>query len=87
MELTVGALKKILESVDDDVILADLEYGNTTFRPFNNVKRLLLLKANGDWDNKTYLVINGQGSHFTREGEQKSLTYLKKYWDETTIKK
>lgn len=86
MELTVGLIKQIIKDLPDDVVLADLGYGNTKFNPFNNLKRILLLKADGDWENKTYLTINGMGSHFSGEGEQKSLNFTGKHWDENNIK-
>lgn len=54
IQLTVGNLKKILEEVDDDVVLADLGFGNTTFHPFDNVKRVMLLKGNEQWNNRTF---------------------------------
>ena len=75
MVLTVKKLKEILSDLDDDVILADLGMGNNNFNPFNYEKRLLLLKSNFEWGNKTYLTINGMGSHFTGEGQQKGLEY------------
>lgn len=80
MQLTVGNLKKILEEVDDDVVLADLGFGNTGFRPFDSVKRVLLLKGNEQWNNRTFLTINGMGSHFTQTFEQQDMEYLGKFW-------
>ena len=86
MQLTVGNLKKIFAEVDDDVVLAHLEFGNNKFSPFTQVKRVLLMKADSNWLDKTYLVINEMGSHFTGEGEQKGVTYVGKHWDENTLK-
>lgn len=91
MELTVGYLKKILSQLDDDVIIADMEYGNRNFKPHSGIKRLLLLKdesENKNWGGETYLTINGMGSHFTGEKEQKGLV-IKDHFDEdkTELKK
>lgn len=71
MELTVGQLKEALIGLDDNVVIADLGYGNSKFRPFVSVKRLLLLEDN---TGKQYLTINGLGSHFTATGEQSHLS-------------
>lgn len=87
MELTVGYLKKVLELVDDDVVLANLEYGNNEFEAFNQVKRLILLKdishKGREWGGKMYLTINGMGSHFTKEGDQRHFTVIRHFDDET----
>ena len=86
MELTVGVFKKILDSVDDNVVLGTLSIGNDSFHPFQSVKRLLVLNGDDGWENKTFLVINDMGSHFSGEGGQKGLTYAKRHFDENTIK-
>lgn len=87
MELTVGYLKKVLENVDDDVVIAHLgECSNQSFEPFTGVKRLLLLKDNGKkggWGGRTFLTINSMGTHFTGNGEQASFTTIKYFDDET----
>ena len=82
MVVTVGILKSILNEIADDVILAHLEYGNDRFHAYVNVKRLLLLK---DLDGQKYLTINGQGSHFTGEGEQFHLKYDGHSWDQDSV--
>lgn len=84
MELTVGILKKIIEDLPDDTIVADLGIGNDKFHPFFCLKRLLLLKNMAD--GKTFLTINQMGSHFTQKGEQAHLIYTSRYWDEYTLK-
>lgn len=91
MKLTAGYLKQILQHLDDDVIIADLQYGNDEFKPFSGIKRLLLLKdesENKGWGGDTFLVINGMGSHFSKEGKQEGLVF-KDHFDEdkTTLKK
>lgn len=88
MDLTVGKLKKILSDLDDNIILADMEYFNDQFHPFIGIKRLLVLKdesENKTWGGHTFLTINNQGSHFTGEGEQKHLKYTGVYFDEKTL--
>ena len=87
MEITIGYLKKVIAEIEksvpnsDDIILADLEYGNDNFNPFQNAKRLLLLKGGKGWSNQTFLTHNGMGSHFTNKGEQSDLKYIA-YFDE-----
>ncbi len=83
MELTIGNLKKIMADLPDETLLATLEVGNDRFRPFSYVKRLLLLRCMES--GKEYLTINGMGSHFTQEGDQKKLIYTSLYWDEDNI--
>jgi len=85
MELTIGALRKIIEGLPDDTILADLGIGNDKFNPFVSVKRLLLLKDTRD--GQEYLTINSMGSHFSQNGEHKGLIYLSRYWDDETLDK
>jgi hypothetical protein len=85
MELTIGVLRQIIADLPDDVVLSTLEYGNANFKPFTGVKRVLLLRSDKQWGNKTYLSVNGMGSHFTGEGWQKGLFY-ERHWDETTMK-
>lgn len=80
-------MKKILDSLDDDVVLGTLSIGNDSFDPFLSIKRLLLLQGDGGWDNKTFLAINGMGSHFSGEGNQRGLIYANRYFDEQTINK
>ena len=84
MKLTVAVLKSILNELDDDVVLATLDYGNGDFKTFSWIKRLLLLedKVSG----KKYLTINGMGSHFTGKGEQSHLKYIERYWDEDIVR-
>lgn len=84
MELTVGYLKKVLERLDDNVILAHLDYSNRAFKPQLSVKRLLLLEDK-DKDGRKYLTINGMGSHFTGEGDQNFLKFTGIYFDEDTF--
>lgn len=87
MELTAGYLKKILQYLDDDVIIADLTYGNRNFKTHSGIKRLLLLKdesQNKNWGGQTFLAINGMGSHFTGEKEQEGLVF-KDHFDEDKI--
>lgn len=89
MELTVGYLKKVLEKLDDDVILATLVHGNNKFEPFNYEKRLLVLKDTNidkQWEGKTYLTINGMGSNFSKTGEQQHLDFTGVWFDENTFK-
>ena len=85
MKLTVETLRSILNEIDDDVVLATLDYGNGDFKTFSWIKRLLLLtdKTSG----KKYLTINGMGSHFTGKGEQSHLKYAERYWDEDSVLK
>lgn len=85
MKLTVATLRSILNEIDDDVVLATLDYGNGDFKTFSWIKRLLLLtdKTSG----KQYLTINGMGSHFTGKGEQSHLKYAERYWDEDSVLK
>lgn len=88
MELTVGYLKKVLEQLDDNIVLAHLDYSNRAFKPQLGVKRLLVLKDESErkeWGGKTFLVINGMGSHFTGEGEQAPLKFTGVYFDEDTF--
>lgn len=89
MELTVGYLKKVLEKLEDDVILATLVHGNNKFEPFNYEKRLLVLKDTSidkQWGGHTFLAINGMGSNFSGEGEQKHLEYIGVFFDDNTFK-
>jgi len=83
MELTIGVLKKIIQDLPDDVILADLGIGNDRFHPFISLKRLLLLKDMKE--GQQYLTINSMGSHFTQEGEQSHLIYGHEHWDENNL--
>ena len=83
MELTIGKLKQIIKDLPDDVILADLGYGNDRFHRFCNLKRLLLLLDTED--GQRYLTINSMGSHFNGTGEQSHLVYQNIYWDENNI--
>jgi hypothetical protein len=88
MELTVGYLKKVLEKLDDDAILAHLDYSNKDFKPQFCIKRLLVVKDESEhkgWGGHTFLVINGMGSHFTGEGEQKGLKFTGVYFDDETF--
>ena len=78
MELTVKKLKEILSQVNDDVLLADLEFGNDTFYPHNYIKRILLLE---DYKGKQYLTINRMGSHFTGNGTQSGLKVIGNFDD------
>lgn len=88
MELTVGYLKKVLEKLDDDVVIAHLgECSNDSFEPFTGVKRLLLLQDKGEkygWDGKTFLTVNKMGTHFTGKGKQKSFKEID-YFDDRTF--
>lgn len=87
MKLTVGYLKQILQHLDDDVIIADLKYGNDDFKPFSGIKRLLLLKDESEdkgWGGETFLTINCMGSHFSGEGRQEGLVF-KDHFDEDKI--
>lgn len=81
MELTVGILRKVIQDLPDDVILATLEIGNDKFQAFTHLKRLILLKD--ITKNQEYLTINQMGSHFTGEGEQKDLSYTGNHWDDS----
>lgn len=84
MQLTVGYLKKVLAQLDDDIVLAHLGTGNNKFDPFMFEKRLLVLKDESEtkeWGGKTFLAINGQGSHFTGEGEQQGLKFTGVYFE------
>lgn len=76
MDLTVGKLKEIISQLPDDVLLADLSIGNSSFRTFSFCKRLLLLENK---HGKRYLTINKMGSHFTGTGDQIGLTYIKTF--------
>lgn len=82
MKLTVGALKDILQGLDDDIILADLQRGNDKFRAFNMIKRLVVLQDNMG---QKYLTINCLGSHFTAEGEQSHLHYVGPTFPDLTV--
>lgn len=84
MELTIGTLKQIIKDLPDEVLLADLQIGNSEFSPFISLKRLILLEDIRD--GQQFLTINSMGSHFTGEGEQKNLKYISKHWDEDTLK-
>lgn len=88
MELTVGYLKKVLEKLGDDVVIAHLgECSNDSFEPFTGVKRLLLLQDKGEkngWGGRTFLAVNKMGTHFTGKGEQKSLKEID-YFDDRTF--
>jgi hypothetical protein len=88
MELTVRFLKKVLKDLDDDIILGDLRWFNDEFKPFNNIKRLLVLEREAtsrEQDKgQKYLVINNQGSHFTGTGDQEGLKYTGVHFDENT---
>lgn len=88
MELTVGYLKKVLEKLDDEVIIAHLgECSNDSFEPFTGVKRLLLVQDKGQkngWGGKTFLVVNKMGTNFTGKGQQKSLKEIA-HFDERTF--
>lgn len=75
MVLTIKLLKDIISDIDDDVVLADLTYGNENFKTFSSVKRLLLVKSKTT--EQKYLAINGLGSHFTGRGDQSELEVLK----------
>lgn len=85
MELTVGYLKKVLKDLPDNMTIASLgECSNKKFEPFLSVKRLLVLKDDSkskQWGGRTFLVINKQGTHFTKEGEQKDLKFTGTYFD------
>lgn len=88
MELRVGYLKKVLEKLDENIILADLPHGTKYFKPFNFVKRLLVLKdvsPNKEWGGETYLSINSMGSDYTGNGEQEGLQYTGVHFDEQTF--
>lgn len=88
MDLTVGNLKKILAGLDDNVVLATLEYGNENFHTFTSIKRLLVLKdisKRKEWGGQTYLTINCMGSHFTGKGNQVGLEYQQLYFDEDSF--
>lgn len=82
MEITIGYLKKVIVEIEksvpnsDDIILADLGFSNEDFKPFQNAKRLLLLKSGKGWGNRIYLTHNGMGSHFTQKGKQSDLRYI-----------
>ena len=82
MEITIGYLKRVFAEIEksvpnsDNIILADLRYGNDDFKPFQNAKRLLLLKGGNGWRNKTYLTHNGMGSHFSNKGKQADMKYI-----------
>jgi hypothetical protein len=78
MELTVRKLKEIINDLDDDVILATLQMGNDDFKPFSNVKRVLMLK-DVSWGGSVYLTINSMGSHFTATGKQEGLKIIKTF--------
>lgn len=71
MELTIGKLKELIKDLDDKTIVADLGYGNSNFRCFASVKRILLLEDN---QGQQYFTINGMGSHFTAQGNQQHLS-------------
>ena len=81
MILTVGKLRKIIENLDNDIILGDLKLGNRNFEPFDNLKRMILLST----EDHKFLVINSQGSHFTGEGNQEPLKYDNIYFDDSNI--
>lgn len=88
MELRVGYLKKVLAKLDENIILADLPHGTKYFKPFNFVKRLLVLKdvsPNKEWGGETYLSINSMGSDYTGNGEQEGLKYTGVHFDEQTF--
>lgn len=89
MELTVGYLKKVLEKLDDNVVLANLGMSNKDFEPFLFEKRLLVLQDISEtkqWGGRTFLTINGMGSHFTGNGLQKELRFTGVYFDAETFK-
>lgn len=73
MEVTALQLKEILKEIPDDAILADLKFGNQSFKILD-VKRFFLLEEirNG----KKFLAINNQGSHFHGMGDQSGLRIL-----------
>lgn len=87
MELTVGYLKKVLAKLDDDVILADLRFGNEV-EPFMGVKRLLVVECSDrkmGWGGRKFLVINNMGTHWSKETEkQNRLKYADVWFDEDT---
>ena len=80
MELTVKKLKEIFSQVNDDVLLADLDFGNDNFYPQNYTKRVLLLEDN---QGRQYLAINRMGSHFTGERTQTGLKVIG-YFDDSS---
>lgn len=73
MEITIGKLKEIIKGLDDNIIVADLGYGNQNFKPFVSVKRMLLLE---DSSGQKYITINALGSHFTAKGNQQGLSIV-----------
>jgi len=75
MNLTVGRLKEIIADLPDDVILADLDYGNDSFKPHSGIKRVLLLEDN---NGQQYLTINRMGAHFS---DGPDLKFAGKHWD------
>lgn len=84
MTLTLGVLKAIIQGLDDDIILADLGFGNANFKTFTGVKRVILLENK---ENKQkYLTINSMGSHFTGSGDQEHLKYAGISFDDLTLK-
>ena len=78
MELTAGYLKKVLEQVDDDVVLGYLKF-NKDIEVFLSVKRLLLCELDG----RKFLMINEMGSHFTG---QSGLKFIGEFWDNESFK-
>lgn len=91
MELTVGYLRKVIEKLEDDVVIAHLgECSNDSFEPFTGIKRLLLLQDDGKkggWNGKTFLAVNSMGTHFTRKGQQASLIEIDHFDDRTFTNK
>ena len=75
VEEVIAEIEKSIPNADN-VVLADLRYGNDDFKPFQNAKRLLLLKSGNGWGNKTYLTHNGMGSHFSNKGKQSDLKII-----------
>lgn len=91
MELTVGYLKKVLEKLEDDVVIAHLgECSNDSFEPFTGVKRLLLLQDKGEkygWGGRKFLTVNKMGTHFTGRGKQSSFVQTDHFDAETFTNK
>ncbi|TXI11482.1 MAG: hypothetical protein E6Q68_06060 [Polynucleobacter sp.] len=87
MELTVGFLKRAINGLDDNIVVGQL-IGNSGFKSFSSVKRLIVLRddsKNKDLGGKTFLVINDQGSHFFKQGGQSDLNYTGTYFDQHSI--
>jgi hypothetical protein len=78
MDFTIGDLKKIIDQMPDEAIIAGLNFGDKIMR-FDYLKRILLL----DDGKEKMILFNAQGTHYFDLVEKEGYKVVN-HWDKNS---